>query len=343
MIHSLEIKNFRCFESIEASDLGRINVVVGDNHSGKTAFLEALYLVCGNSPENHRKTRHWRGFGEPITILSSSAVSSGALWRDLFYRFRFSVLVSISIRGTISRSLSIALEEKQSVSVPMRGADVIAPVVFTWKDAKGNASRSVPRLTEREGLQFPIVPVGVSGAMLGPVSAAEVARLYSELDKRNRAQPVLESLRSMFPDIESVSVQTEEAVGQLLYAQVKGMPEKLPLPFISAGINRLLAILVNIETYPRGALFVDEIENGIYFKRLPGMWKTVAEASRRQGTQVFASTHSDEALRALLPTIQGNEADFRLIKLSSEGGQSRIRVVKGADLEAAIEEGVEVR
>lgn len=343
MIDSVRIKNFRCFESAEAAGLGRINVVVGDNRSGKTAFLEALYLVCGNSPQNHMKIRQWRGLGEGFIKLSSSEVSSGALWRDLFFRFNSSTVVSIDVRGSPSRSLSISLEERASVSVPVKGADVLAPVVFTWKDAKGASSKSVPRLTEN-GLVMPMVQVGIPGAMIGPTGAQELARLFSELDKRNKAKPVVDSLRVQFPDIEAISVQTEEAVGQLLYAQLTGLPEKIPLPFISAGINRLLAMLTHIETYPRGAIFIDEIENGIYFKRLPEMWRAMAEAAQRQGTQVFASTHSEEALRSLLPVIEGKESDFRLLRLrKDEDGHSDIRVVKGTDLEAAIEERVEVR
>ena len=344
MIDSVRIRRFRCFESAEASGLGRINLVVGDNRSGKTAFLEALYLTCGNSPENHMKVRGWRGFGETLIKLSSSDVSSGALWRDLFFRFDTSAVASIDMSGSPSRSLSIALEERATISVPVKGADVLAPVVFTWKDAKDKPLKSVPRFTEKEGLLLPIVAVGIQGAMLGPVSARELARLFSDLDKRNMAKPVVEALRTQFPEIETVSVQIEEAVGQLLYAQIRSMPAKIPLPFVSAGINRLFAMLLNIETYPRGAVFIDEVENGIYFRRLPEMWRSLDEASRRQGTQLFVSTHSQETLNSLLSIIKGHESDFRLIRITrDDDGRSRIRVVKGIDFEAALEERVEVR
>ena len=45
MITSLEVENFRGFRKIELSDLRRINIIVGDNSSGKTAFLEAIFLA----------------------------------------------------------------------------------------------------------------------------------------------------------------------------------------------------------------------------------------------------------------------------------------------------------
>jgi AAA ATPase domain len=44
MVTSVEIRNFRGFEEIAVSDLASINIIVGDNASGKTAFLESIYL-----------------------------------------------------------------------------------------------------------------------------------------------------------------------------------------------------------------------------------------------------------------------------------------------------------
>lgn len=45
MLKSLKIKNFRCFKEYELQQLGRINLLVGMNNNGKTAILEAIYLL----------------------------------------------------------------------------------------------------------------------------------------------------------------------------------------------------------------------------------------------------------------------------------------------------------
>jgi len=42
MIEAVELRNFRSFEKADLSDCTRINIVVGDNGSGKTALLEGL-------------------------------------------------------------------------------------------------------------------------------------------------------------------------------------------------------------------------------------------------------------------------------------------------------------
>jgi hypothetical protein len=49
MINEIKISNYRCYKNLTIKDLGRINIIVGENGSGKTALLEALMLP-GNLP-----------------------------------------------------------------------------------------------------------------------------------------------------------------------------------------------------------------------------------------------------------------------------------------------------
>lgn len=45
MAKSIVIENYRCFQSLSLPDCRRINLVIGENGTGKTAFMETLYLV----------------------------------------------------------------------------------------------------------------------------------------------------------------------------------------------------------------------------------------------------------------------------------------------------------
>jgi len=49
MLNSLEIKNFRILEDFKVSKLGRVNLIVGKNNSGKSSVLEALRIYAGNA------------------------------------------------------------------------------------------------------------------------------------------------------------------------------------------------------------------------------------------------------------------------------------------------------
>jgi recombinational DNA repair ATPase RecF len=85
MIRSAEIRNFRGFRDLKLSGFRRINIVVGDNSSGKTALLEALFLASGASPQVAAKLRAWRGYNPELA--GSPDVLMEALWRDLFFDF----------------------------------------------------------------------------------------------------------------------------------------------------------------------------------------------------------------------------------------------------------------
>src|SRR5579872_1795150 len=61
MIHDIDIRNFRCFQRLQIADCSRINVIVGDNGSGKTALLEAIFLALGVGPELALRFRQTRG------------------------------------------------------------------------------------------------------------------------------------------------------------------------------------------------------------------------------------------------------------------------------------------
>ena len=43
MLKSFRSKNFRCLEDFEIDNLSRVNLLIGDNDTGKTALLEALF------------------------------------------------------------------------------------------------------------------------------------------------------------------------------------------------------------------------------------------------------------------------------------------------------------
>ena len=44
-INSIEINRFRGIKQLEITDFSNINLIVGDNNSGKTTFLEAIQLL----------------------------------------------------------------------------------------------------------------------------------------------------------------------------------------------------------------------------------------------------------------------------------------------------------
>ena len=48
MLRDLTILNYRCFEDFQMDGLEQINLFVGNNNSGKTSLLEAIYLLVND-------------------------------------------------------------------------------------------------------------------------------------------------------------------------------------------------------------------------------------------------------------------------------------------------------
>ena len=56
MIQSIELKNFRKFQSLSLNFKNKIVIFVGPNATGKTSILEAIYLI--STSKSHRTTTY---------------------------------------------------------------------------------------------------------------------------------------------------------------------------------------------------------------------------------------------------------------------------------------------
>lgn len=51
-IENLEIHSYRGVQNLKIDDLGAVNILVGDNNTGKTSVLEAIQLLCAPNKYN---------------------------------------------------------------------------------------------------------------------------------------------------------------------------------------------------------------------------------------------------------------------------------------------------
>jgi len=170
----------------------------------------------------------------------------------------------------------------------------------------------------------------------------EVTSRFSELSKNFESGGFIEQFSKLYPTIKNLSVEVSGGIASI-FAEVNGLPKKIPLSLASGGMSKLSAILLGITQQAGGVVLVDEIENGFYYNRLPMVWSALDQFSRANNCQLFISTHSAECLRAAAKIAAVNPSDFSIMRtvMGSEG--TAVRGFDGARFADAIEDDIELR
>jgi predicted ATPase len=176
----------------------------------------------------------------------------------------------------------------------------------------------------------------------GPFNAAENAQWFSDLRKVGEEDPFIKAMREQFPDIVDVSPETELGVYSI-HVQQRSSKRRVPVSLISDGMNKLMSMLLRIAHSSRTATFFDEVENGIHFSRQERMWRQLLAFAKEYKTQVFASTHSLESIRAAVPVIKQNAKDFTLVRTFRQKEVGAATLISGKEALNVIASGLEVR
>ncbi len=343
MISSVEISNFRGIKHLRLHNLGRLNVIVGPNGTAKTALLEGIYLAGGNTPENLLKTKQWRG-REGGEVSGDIQVLQNALWADTF-RDPDAGDAFVQIIDHSGNIRDVKIERIAPTRVI--GSEGVAGLThvgmkFTWQAPEGR-SEIIPKLSA-QGIMMETAHPGPGVHFLPArmnVSEAETARTYSRLSVEGRADTFEKAFYSEFPWLSDVGVEAP-GIGPALYARMAN-GRKLPLTMISGGISHLAGMMVRLAANPGCMLLIDEIENGFYYDRYESIWRTLFSLAESSDSQVFATSHSLECLKALSRALPGAAKDIRFIRsrMSSTADVS-FQQMSGDGLFKAIEIG-EVR
>jgi AAA15 family ATPase/GTPase len=343
MITKATIKNFKDLESVSLDGCKNVNIVIGENASGKTSLLEALFLATGGSPEIALRFKQWRGF-DPVASFGKPSFSP---WDDLFRDFNRDNTIEISIddKNHGKRKLEVRYKPDSGDIVfvgdqPNAMQFIPSPITFLW-NVKGVEREINPRIGP-SGLQFTSfaeVPVDnyffASGSNF---SSSETAIRFSALSQKRKEKDIVDIFCREFPQIEGLGIEIYQG-GTVLAASVRGKDQKIPLPLISGGINKLSSILCAISLTENSVVFIDEVENGFHFKKFPILWRTIIDLAKKSNSQVFISTHSYECLQAAADVAKADPDCFSVIRMKDGGAEQ----FAGSSFVDAISEEIEIR
>lgn len=321
MLQSLTIKHFRGFRELNLVSLKRVNLILGQNNSGKTALLEALAVLLNGDvsflqslPSMFRSASNSR-----IQSGFSFGPSADPFWDWIYHNRDRSK--SVEIHGSFERL------GKSGVVLRHSSSPQTAPV-------EGSIVGSLPYIT--------LVSVGgqSTGARRAhvfntfPSDPQQDAIDFNRVILRRRKKQVEDLLRKIEPRLLSVeSLQTGPA--PLLYADI-GLSEMIPVTQLGQGFNRLLDIYSELVAAEAKVLLIDEIENGLHHSVLETVWSGLFAAARELDVQIFATTHSWECvLAADRAGCQFDPGELNLIRLDRVQDDVRATVIDHAAFETA--------
>ena len=350
---SLRVSGYRGLKSLEVERLGRVNLVAGRNNSGKTSLLEAVFLLAhGGSSQAAINRNVLRG---TLAVGPGTVDDVWALWGPLFSDLDLSQPVSISGGHATYGSLRLEIEHRHSGKVGRASAsrDTRLGVqgspelhfALTVPPHKGRLARTVRSHASfgEDGADIDVKgdPLVAPCVILKSCvdNPQDDARRLGLLRVRKQAGLVVEALQIVEPRLQALDGFPGPG-GHALWGDI-GLPEQIPLAAMGDGMNRL-ARLVLAMAHDRGlVVLVDEIENGFHHSILKNVWKAIYTTAERFDTQVIATTHSYECIRAAHDASPGH--DLALHRLDADDDGVRCATYDSESIEGAMHHGFEVR
>lgn len=379
-LETVTIHQFRGLRDLELKDLGRINLLVGLNNSGKTSVLEALSVYCHPldikvwlSTANQREqdigvyrirlldaikwlfTHNSASIVEPdkpIILISSTGLFSV---KKLIASYEEMEQISLSEESNI-RNISNE-EEIENEDTPRVKKGIKLKIEVFADDGYqlslfGEPPACITDFLLWEDERFYRLPgkrePSLRTSVVTPSShRSEVGqfRLLSEATFQNFKADVIQLLKQIDNNISDIEILLPpESISSRfnIYIQHKKLG-LAPVSTFGDGIRRLLHIALKLASVKGGILLIDELESTIHTEALQSSFQWLVKWCTEMDVQLFATTHSLEAVDALLEVTE-SDSDLVLYRLEPKEGKTKVVRHDGHRLRRLREElGQEVR
>jgi len=379
MLKNLTIKNFRCFKHFELQQLGRVNLLVGKNNSGKTSILEAIQLLCSKgNPEplvemmtnrgeyflsdDIRRSRREREL-DICHLFHGHEIESGSEFSIFASNDNLDSKVFVSIgKQSISSRADSESEFDESTSVVEEFPDNLIELGFkvTWTDgnqregwkrtlsANGGLSEDYIRrwrVTSKPSKNAAINQYITSSSL----TTTNMIELFDQVVLTPNETLVYKALQTIEPKIERLASITSESHRYLesrggFVVRLADSDQRVPIGSMGDGIWRMLGLALSTVCARGGVLLVDEIDTGLHFTAMEDMWKLIFETAKKLNVQVFATTHNSDCWTSLASIASQEEDTEDGITIQRiEPGKETGVVFTEREMVIAAQRGIEVR
>lgn len=352
MLPSLRIQGFRCFRDLTIPRLGRVNLVVGRNNTGKTTLLEALSVYAAGLDaaweikrvlESRRETRVQDDGATRVDVDRIFHCASG---RQAAEVKRFEISSADAARADLY--VAIRTDAAEWRGHDLRTVDLPEAELFV---KHGERERTLPlsRLAHSAVSYATAVadssdgPQGVASYLVpsAGLDDREIARLWRGIALTDSEDDVVTALRIVEPAVERITVMADPGHGDVsILARRRGVARRETLASLGDGMQRLFALALGLAEARGGLFLADEIERGLHHSVHEAMWRFVAATAKRLDVQVVATTHRWDC-------IEGFQAaainDSVLIRLDRRGEDISAVLFDERDVAIAARQSIDIR
>ncbi|SIT10995.1 AAA family ATPase [Paracoccus saliphilus] len=353
--HSLDVKNFRIFKSLEINELKGINIFSGINGSGKSAILETLFLsidlanpICLIRPFN------WRGIplsGDDLKILLPNIHDEAQIRVETKHGPLEIIMnygkpdddLKVSISTNVSNEAKAALNQLNAQAV-----DGINLSAKYGENSTGKlhmfstqAGENINTTSANYGTAF--TSTGVYLSQFAPSHPREISDRFSKLVKMGKKDKFIEYLRILNPNISDIIVLQDANNAQLYVSTLGEM--FTPLALMGGGLRALAEIVSSVMISHGGVVFIDELDSALHFSIIPKLWEILAEISLTEEVQLFAITHSRESIRATATGVDNakRSSDYQYIRVDEFDEFHKCVTYSTDEVHSALDLNVEIR
>lgn len=330
-IDNIAIHAFRGLKELELRDFSRINLFVGDNNCGKTSALEAIYAFCCpksaerlkdisklresitsainlHSPSSLDKAKWLFPFSKSIKLQPSMAIQGQINSENIDYTASYSEFYGIpELPDNLTEGRELREEKGINLKVECYSSTPKALNLFS-----GTTTTTIWQHTPNFNTPKP-AECALNSIFVTPYAhrvSHTYARLYTEAYKSGLLETLTELLQEFDPDISGLIILSDDIVANLHIEHKK--TGTAPIMTFGDGLRRALFIAMQLINAKDGVCILDEIDNSIHTSVLKETAAWIAKAAKKLNVQIFASTHSLEALDAFIDTANEDLAVYKL-------------------------------
>jgi len=308
----IEIKEFKCFKDFKASGFKRVNLIGGKNNVGKTAFMEACYInVYGDNFSNLLTVIAAIKFSrENLNFVGKEIDTRLLLESTKYYSTKSNIHTKVFYikEDEVTREYCSEINNKKSIVNPDKNY-----IITSFIDNSDIISS-----------------LGWDNIKLSSE--------YQNIQKKDKESELNDLIKKFDSSIENFKVIGDKP-------QCKTNGEYRDIVEFGDGLKHYISIICALYACENGYLFIDEIDNGIYYDHLDRLWEIIFTLSKKTNCQIFATTHSKEMLESFARVAKKlDEQDISFTTLVKNKNQEIKALTRDYEMILdSIEDGREVR